>query len=219
MNFILLTIIHIVAYIHNKCECLHVSLYYWERIRKHKIAIWTLVYCHTFPLSTLSFPLLHVSTVSLLSKKGLRYLLYPFISLWMVGGRISPSFTSAFSMELSNSLRTKREWNSEKLKSKFFVCVVPLVAYLKSGVLSHLCVHTICRVLSENRANHVQWKTRKGIKRAAQNVPLVFSSLSGYVENYLFQNISNPPSFPVLCFLKLLLSQDFFPPVVSGCYP
>lgn len=44
---------------------------------------------------------------SLLSKKGLRYLLYPFISLWIVGGRISPSFTSALSKELSNSLRTK----------------------------------------------------------------------------------------------------------------
>lgn len=127
MNLIVVTIIYVVAYIHNKCECLHVSLYYRQRICKHKIAIWTpLVYCHTFPLSALSFSLLHVSTVSLLSKKGLRYLLYPFISLWMVGGRISPSFTSAFSMELSNSLRTKREWNSEKLKSKFFVCVVPL---------------------------------------------------------------------------------------------
>lgn len=45
---------------------------------------------------------------SLLSKKGLRYLLYPFISLWIVGGRISPSLTSAFIMELSNSLGTKR---------------------------------------------------------------------------------------------------------------
>lgn len=51
----------------------------------------------------------NVSAVSLLSKKGLRYLLYPFISLWMVGGRISPSFTSALSMELSNNLRTKTE--------------------------------------------------------------------------------------------------------------
>lgn len=55
------------------------------------------------------FPWLHVSAVSLLSKKGLRYLLYPFISLWIVGGRISPSFTSALSMELSNNLRTKAE--------------------------------------------------------------------------------------------------------------
>lgn len=36
-------------------------------------------------------------------------MLYPFISLWMVGGRISPSFTSALSMELSNNLRTKTE--------------------------------------------------------------------------------------------------------------
>lgn len=61
----------------------------------------------TFPLSVLSFPWLHMSAVSLLSKKGLRYLLYPFISLWMVGGRISPSFTSALSNELSNNLRTK----------------------------------------------------------------------------------------------------------------
>lgn len=44
---------------------------------------------------------------SLLSKKGLRYLLYPFISLWIVGGRISPSFTSALSKEFSNNLRKK----------------------------------------------------------------------------------------------------------------
>lgn len=69
---------------------------------------------HTFPLSVLSFPWLHVSPASLLSKKGLRYLLYPFISLWMVGGRISPSFTSALSSELSNNLRTKTEKERER---------------------------------------------------------------------------------------------------------
>lgn len=69
---------------------------------------------HAFPLSVLSFPCLRVSAVSLLSKKGLRYLLYPFISLWMVGGRISPSFISALSIELSNNLRTKAEREREK---------------------------------------------------------------------------------------------------------
>lgn len=43
--------------------------------------------------------------VFLLSKNGLRYLLYPFMSFWMVGGRISPSFTSALSREFSRILR------------------------------------------------------------------------------------------------------------------
>lgn len=56
------------------------------------------------------------AAASLLSKKGLRYLLYPFISLWMVGGRISPSFTSALSNELSNNLRTKTEKGRETQK-------------------------------------------------------------------------------------------------------
>lgn len=69
-----------------------------------------------FPLGVLSFPWLPVSAVPLLSKKGLRYLLYPFISLWMVGGRISPSFTSALSNELSNNLRTKTDRGGERGK-------------------------------------------------------------------------------------------------------
>lgn len=71
------------------------------------------------PLTVLSFSYLHVCAVSLPSKKGLRYLLYPFISFWMVGGRISPSFTSALSSEFSNNLRTKTEtekgWNKRQL--------------------------------------------------------------------------------------------------------
>lgn len=71
-----------------------------------------------FPLGVLSFPWLHVSAVPLLSKKGLRYLLYPFISLWMVGGRISPSFTSALSNELSNNLRTKTDRGRGEKKQK-----------------------------------------------------------------------------------------------------
>lgn len=71
-----------------------------------------------FPLGVLSFPWLHLSAVPLLSKKGLRYLLYPFISLWMVGGRISPSFTSALSNELSNNLRTKTDRGGEGKKAE-----------------------------------------------------------------------------------------------------
>lgn len=88
---------------------------------------------HTFPLSVLSFPWLRVSAVSLLSKKGLRYLLYPFISLWMVGGRISPSFTSALSNELSNNLRAKTEKKKEPERERgaeIRIIILPLCIYL-----------------------------------------------------------------------------------------
>lgn len=112
---------------------------------------------HTFPPSVLSFPWLHVSAVSLLSKKGLRYLLYPFISLWMVGGRISPSFTSALSIELSNNLRTetdkgrKKRGVEEKTQKQGLFFVSAPVVHLPGGSLlrEHLAIHTICRVSIE----------------------------------------------------------------------
>lgn len=93
-----------------------------------------------FPLGVLSFPWLHMSAVPLLSKKGLRYLLYPFISLWMVGGRISPSFTSALSNELSNNLRTKTDRGGEEGKKSrnksYFSFLFPLCIYQMDSSLA-----------------------------------------------------------------------------------
>lgn len=93
-----------------------------------------------FPLGVLSFPWLPVSAVPLLSKKGLRYLLYPFISLWMVGGRISPSFTSALSNELSNNLRTKTDRGGERGKKSrnksYFSFFFPLCIYQMDSSLA-----------------------------------------------------------------------------------
>lgn len=93
-----------------------------------------------FPLGVLSFPWLPVSAVPLLSKKGLRYLLYPFISLWMVGGRISPSFTSALSNELSNNLRTKTDRGGEREKKSrnksYFSFLFPLCIYQMDSSLA-----------------------------------------------------------------------------------
>lgn len=104
-------------YVRSKFKCIYVSVYYWD-CTKLQCEPLSFSVKHTFPLSALSFPRLHVSAVSLLSKKGLRYLLYPFISLWMVGGRISPSFTSALSKELSNNLRAKTESERGREKQK-----------------------------------------------------------------------------------------------------
>lgn len=93
-----------------------------------------------FPLGVLSFPWLHMSAVPLLSKKGLRYLLYPFISLWMVGGRISPSFTSALSNELSNNLRTKTDRGGKRGKKSrnksYFLFLFPLCIYQMDSSLA-----------------------------------------------------------------------------------
>lgn len=63
-----------------------------------------------------------VCRICLLSKKGLRYLLYPFISFWMVGGKISPSFTSALSSGSSRMLLAHRQtkWRESKKETKSF---------------------------------------------------------------------------------------------------
>lgn len=63
-----------------------------------------------------------VCRICLLSKKGLRYLLYPFISFWMVGGKISPSFTSALSSGSSRMLLVHRQtkWRESKKETKSF---------------------------------------------------------------------------------------------------
>lgn len=98
----------------SKFKCLYVGAYYSEGTGRHKTAIWT-ADCQKL------VPWLRVSAVSLLSKKGLRYLLYPFISLWIVGGRISPSFTSALSMELSNNLRTEKGKGGGKQKHRWLL--------------------------------------------------------------------------------------------------
>lgn len=91
---------------------------------------------------------------SLLSKKGLRYLLYPFISLWIVGGRISPSFTSALSKELSNSLRTKagkRERGEETRKYRWvFYVTSPRVFFL-------IFIFFIFSDFTRSRSLHSPW--------------------------------------------------------------
>ena len=112
-----------------------------------------------FPMSALSFPWLHVAAVSLLSKKGLRYLLYPFISLWMVGGRISPSFTSALSKVLSNNLKTKRGREREQRENR------------NKNYFSRLLVTCVCQVDPSSRPLHysyslqgVNWAPRQTLQ-------------------------------------------------------
>lgn len=103
-----------------------------------------------FPWEFHHFPrCIYCAVVSLLSKKGLRYLLYPFISLWMVGGRISPSFTSALSNELSNNLGTKTEKEKkEKNSNKNYLSSCCAFA---RWIPAHyqLPIHRICRVSIE----------------------------------------------------------------------
>lgn len=63
----------------------------------------------------------------------------------MVGGRISPSFTSALSMELSNNLRTKTEREKTQVRICFF-CVSSFHCARWIPIRGQLAIHTTCRV-------------------------------------------------------------------------
>lgn len=178
---------------------------------------------HTFPLSALSFSWLHVSADSLLSKKGLRYLLYPFISLWMVGGKISPSFTSALSMELSNNLRTKKregkkEVEKNKNKSYFLLHIYPE----DSSSWPLHCSHNLQgadwvlqQILQAMRSGRIdsRLKLQHGIRiRITEQKMFFFIIWLPWID--WFQNILNHPSLRLFIHLRLsnfcLLSWGFF---------
>lgn len=116
---------------------------------------------------------------SLLSKKGLRYLLYPFISLWMVGGRISPSFTSALSSVLSKNLgRRKMEKKNKREMGEWnyslFLCPwciywleTSLLAPFNSVQLRSVDWDQQC---PKNLISQADWKKRHEIEMAKKQL-------------------------------------------------
>lgn len=201
----------------NKFKCLYVSSYYSEGMGEHKTAIWT-ADCQKL------FPWLHVSAVSLLSKKGLRYLLYPFISLWIVGGRISPSFTSALSMELSNNLRRKAEKGKGGGKQKHrwlflsFLLVLlfffPFHQVYFSSQPPRLFTQHGSRLSSKaNLAKPCEQRKERGeIKIEVQSWKMKKASLGLCSLSRSLRNILNRPSFfRALLLSKWLPSWGFFP--------
>lgn len=200
-------------YTRNKFKCLYVSAYYTEGMGEHKTAIWT-ADCQKL------LPWLHVSAVSLLSKKGLRYLLYPFISLWIVGGRISPSFTSAITTELSNNLRTKAEKGKGGGKQKhrwlLLSCLLVIFfpfhqVYFSSHPPRLFTQHGSRLSSTANLAKPCeQRKKRREIKMEVQSWKMKKASLGLCSSSRSLRNILNRPSFfRALLLSKWLPSWDF----------
>lgn len=137
--------------------CLHILFY------EDGIAIWALlVLCQTNVSAESSVSSMAACVCSfLLSKNGLRYLLYPFISRWMVGGRISPSFTSALSIELSNNLRTKTERETRENQIWWIFLVLFSLCVCQAGALTTTALHLHRRLSSSaNLTNHADRKKR-----------------------------------------------------------
>lgn len=129
--------------------------------RRTQIAIW-IADCQKLFLIFFSSPGCMQLQFSLLSKKGLRYLLYPFISLWIVGGRISPSFTSAFSKELSNSLRTKarkkgKRRGNKEIQITFFMSHLLAFFFLPDFTRSR-SLHSPWLITQTKAVNWVLWQ-------------------------------------------------------------
>lgn len=141
---------------------------------------------YIFPLSVLSFPGLDVSAVSLLSKKGLRYLLYPFISLWMVGGRISPSFTSALSSEFSSNLGTKTD--GRKRNENYFTTASYFT--ITTASLSNFAEHTHTQKMS--RRLKLQLGTEIPVKNQI-NFLLIIITLNQQGAEYFIPSITVSP--------------------------
>lgn len=179
-----------------RCEDLNVHVYwvYWVGVNVD----WASAHLNSTPTLNIHSVPQHMDLMAfLLSKNGLRYLLYPFMSFWMVGGRISPSFTSALSREFSRILQKEekheeREHTYSPAASHYFMTERWWTSFSRTDNRTVFRSLIIFKPEKREREAHLHnWITLIRQCEGLENVPSEFYRCFAFAQN---SNFSSPSS-------------------------